>query len=69
MRARLTACRPLTDLWQALEYQIQQGVTETQREEIYLRPLDAALHDYEPPQSNGAVSVQLLKPRLVDTAP
>ncbi|KAK2080322.1 hypothetical protein QBZ16_000175 [Prototheca wickerhamii] len=65
---RLTEHIERIDMDMALEYQIQQGVTETQREEIFLRPLDAALHDYEPPQSNGAVSVQLLKPRLVDAA-
>ena len=48
-------------MWQALEYQMQQGVAEGVRAGVYLMPLSAQ-HDYGPELKAGTCMLKLLQP-------
>lgn len=45
---------------QALEYQMQQGVTESQKVDAFIRPYSESVHAYGPVTANGVASIQLL---------
>lgn len=45
---------------QALEYQMQQGVTESQKMDAFIRPYSESVHAYGPVAGNGVASIQLL---------
>ena len=46
---------------QALEYQMQQGVADAARQDLYLMPL-AAQHEYDPELHSNVCVLKLLQP-------
>lgn len=48
-------------MWQALEYQMQQGVAEAARHDLYLAPLGSQ-HQYGPELHSNVCVLKLLQP-------
>ena len=53
---------------QALEYQMQQGVAEAARQDLYLMPL-AAQHEYGPELHSNVCVLKLLQPAELTEPP